>query len=363
MTAAPRSHPFRVVMAGPLPPSIGGMTTVICDLRDSRLRDAVTLDLFDTAKRTPEGRSLRSAVGARLQLWRRWWSLLRARPRLAHIHTCSGLSFFLDGALALLARAMRVPVVLHVHGGRFDQFLDGLDPARRWLARHIARSAVCVIVVSEIWRTRLAARLPGARLRVVENGVPMPAEPARRTTSGEPLIVFIGAVCRAKGVEDLVRATAVMAHRCRVVLLGPETEAGMVERLRAIAAEHAMADRVVLPGPVSSTERADWLARATVFVLPSHVEALPMAVLEAMAAGCPVVATEVGALPTVIRSGANGLLVTPGDVTALAAALDRLLADGALRERFAVEARRDCRERFSIDRTVEQLQQIYVELC
>lgn len=360
----PQSAPIRVVMAGPLPPAIGGMTSLICDLHESKLRDAVKLDLFDTAKQTPANRSLMRAMSVRLRMWRQWWALLRsgARP-IAHIHTCSGLSYFLDGMLVFAARACRVPVVLHIHGGRFDVFLDGLDAARGWLARRIARSAARVIVLSEVWRERLAPRLPGARLAVVENGVPLPAQVAARDAEGEPVVLFLGALCVAKGVVDLVHAAARLDNGARVVLLGPETEAGMAGRLRALATQLGIGDRIELPGTAVGAARAAWFARATIFVLPSHAEALPMSILEAMAAGCPIVATRVGAVPTVIEHGENGLLVAPEDVGGLAAALDRLLADPSLRARLALAARRACGERFSIDRTVDDLRRVYAEIC
>lgn len=363
MVHSQQRAPVRVVMAGPLPPAIGGMASFISDLYESRLRDAVTLDLFDTAKQTPAGRSLVRAVFARVRMWGRWWSLLRSGGRrIAHIHTCSGLSYFLDGALVLAARACRVPVVLHIHGGRFDKFLDELGVVRGWLARLIARSAARVVVLSEVWRERLERRLPGARLAIVANGVPVPARARQPGSQSEPVVLFLGAICAAKGVEDLVRAAARLTANARIALIGPETETGMLEKLHRLAAELGVAGRIDFVGPLLGAAKSAWLARATLFVLPSYVEALPISILEAMAAGCPVVATTVGAVPTVIRDDETGLLITPGDVGALAAAIDRLLSDGRLRDRLAARARRECVERFSIDHTVEQLSRIYSEI-
>lgn len=349
-------------MAGPLPPAIGGMTSVIGDLYESRLRDTVRVDLFNTAKQTPPDRSMRHALYARVRLWRSWWSALRSdQPCIAHIHTCSGLSYFLDGALVLTARMRGVPVVLHIHGGRFDLFLDGLDPLRRWFARFVARRAARVVVLSDAWRERLAPRLPGVRLSVVENGVPLTA-PVRATES-PPIVVFLGAICRAKGVEDLVRAAARIECDARIVLVGPETEPGYLTEMQRLIEELGVAKRVAFPGPCHGADKFAWLARASVFALPSHSEAMPISILEAMSAGCPVVATPVGAVPTVIRHGETGLLVRPGDPAELASAIDRLLRDIVLRDRLAAEARRQCVERFSIERTADKIRGIYAELC
>lgn len=355
---------IRVVMAGPLPPAIGGMTSVISDLSESTLRESVKVDLFDTAKQTRADRSLREAIGVRFDMWQRWTKVLRSRDlHVAHVHTCSGLSYFLDGVLVMTARMCRVPVVLHIHGGRFDQFLDELDPLRRWLARLIARRAARVVVLSESWRERLATRLPGAQMSVVENGVPVPVRTLDQRAPSEPLILFLGAICRSKGIEDLIRAASCLPESSRVVLVGPETEKGFLQTMTSLVSDLGLENRVEFAGPAQSSDKAVWLARAMIFVLPSYVEALPISILEAMAVGVPVVATSVGAVPSVIENERTGLLVAPGDVEALAVALNRLLADPTLRTDLTSRARLECTERFSIDRAATQLREIYAEIC
>jgi len=338
------------------------MVSVVRDLSESSLRDAFQLTLFDTAKQTPIRRSLLTALKARVALLWRWWKVLGAEATVAHIHTCSGLSYFLDGGLVLLASIRRVPVVLHVHGGRFDEFLDGLDPVRRSLARGIARMAARVIVLSEEWRKRLNSRLPGTRLQVIENGVPSVGVLTRGDTDETPMLLFVGAICRAKGVEDLVRAFAKVKTCGRLVLVGPEAEAGFVGHIQAIASGLGIADRIALPGPATHAEVQSWLARASVFVLPSYVEGMPLVLLEAMSAGLPVVATPVGAVPAVVDPDRSGLLVGAGDVDALAAAIGRLLSDKRLRESFGRSGYAIWSERFSIDRAAREVSGLYAEL-
>jgi glycosyltransferase involved in cell wall biosynthesis len=354
----------KVVMAGPCPPAVGGMVSVMDDLARSRLRERFVIETFDTAKSTREGRSIAEAVVARFALWRRWWMQL-AGASIAHIHTCSGLSFFLDGALAVLARLRGVPAVLHIHGGRFDTFLDELDPLRGVLARAIARGAARVIVLSDSWRERLAARLPGAALSVVENGIAMPP-PVERAAATRPVVLFLGAICRDKGVFDLVRAVAdaQLGARldARIVLVGPETEAGATALLRKLAAELGVGDRFEVAGTAVGPAKDQWFARAEVFVLPSYIEGLPMSLLEAMAAGLAIVATRVGAIASAIDNGRNGLLVEAGDVSALAAALARLCGDAPLRQALGRAARATCAARFTLDRAAADVERIYLEL-
>lgn len=357
-TRTPDRRP-RVVMAGPLPPGIGGMVTVIEDLSTSRLAREVDLVLFDTRKTTPEGRSLLEGVMARARLWARWWKALGQSGTVVHIHTCSGLSFFLDGTLLLLARVRGRPALLHVHGGLFEDFLRGLSPLALRVARFIARRASVVVVLSAGWRDRLLPLLPGARLSIVENGICLPSQQAQARSPAVPTLLFLGNVSVAKGVEDLIEAAGRLQHPFRLVLVGADEPAGISERLKERARQLGIHDRVIFAGPVYGAAKYEHLRDADIFVLPSHAEALPMSLLEAMAHGLAVVASRVGAIPSVIEAEHSGLLITARDVEELAAALDRLVADRDLRMRLGREARRVAHERYSADRAAGELMDLY----
>lgn len=352
---------LRVVMSGPLPPAIGGMASVIGALGQSDLARKTHLALFDTGKKTREGRSLWEGVQARLQLMRDWRRLLHTHQAdIAHIHTCSGLTFFLDGLLAALARREGCLVILHVHGGLFDQFLDGLNPLMRVMARHIARRADLVIALSEDWRQRLTQRLPGCRLAVLPNGV---AEPAGRTAR-DPLapftFVFLGLLSPLKGIPVLLDAVSHSQGFWRVQLAGNESEPGFADRLRAEIAARGLEERIQLLGPVVGSNKDQLLLRSDGFVLPSLAEGLPMSLLEAMAARLPVVVTAVGAIPEVIEQGRDGLLVPPNDAGALAAALDQL-ARMPRQQAIALgeAAYEKYRARYSVDAMAHNLLKIY----
>jgi glycosyltransferase involved in cell wall biosynthesis len=123
-----------------------------------------------------------------------------------------------------------------------------------------------------------------------------------------------------------------------------------------------MGARVKLRGWLDRKAAEGLLARASVFVLPSYVEGLPMSLLEAMAMGCPVVATCVGGIPDIVEDGVNGLLVRPGDPHALAGALARVLRDKALASRLGEAARATVADRFTAERSLARLEKIYAGL-
>ena len=355
---------LNVVMAGPLPPAIGGMATVIGDISQSSLADRVALVPFNTAKQTSEGRSFLTGIVARVSLWKRWASALRGKgPSVAHIHTCSGLTYFLDGTLLIIARLLAKPVVLHIHGARFDQFLDELSAPMLFLARWQARRASRVVVLSETWRETLADRLPGARLNVIANGVPVRDESVEKESVSQTVsILFLGNLSQRKGVWELIDAMRAVPATATLMLVGGEDDPGISDAAQVRINELGMADRIKLIGPAYGEEKHQWLEKADIFVLPSHAEGLPIALLEAMGGGIPAVVTAVGAMPAVIDDGVQGKVVQPGDVDALSAALTTLVNDSTLRRNMGEAARKRCLADYGVERSAENYLRLYAEI-
>jgi N-acetyl-alpha-D-glucosaminyl L-malate synthase BshA len=160
-----------------------------------------------------------------------------------------------------------------------------------------------------------------------------------------PRVLWHGSSFRAlKRVGDAVRALAILRESREVALVlvgeGPERP-----QVQALAAELGVADRVVCLGALSRF--AQWLACADLFLMPSETESFGLAALEALACGVPVIASEVGGLPEVVRHGETGLLVPPADPGALASAIAELLDDEPRRRRLGAAARADALQRFA----------------
>jgi glycosyltransferase involved in cell wall biosynthesis len=233
-----------------------------------------------------------------------------------------------------------------------------LQYPRPWLSRLIGEASF-VRAISREGASRLGALVARAgdrdRVRVGYLGVDVERfRPGGTRAPGPPEIVAIARLFPKKGLEILIEAAAELARgprpfRVRVLGDGP-LRADLEARVRALGVQ----DRVRLEGTVSRAGAARALAGATLFALPCTVvggvcqDGLPVAILEAMAAGLPVVTTPVGGISEAIVSGENGRLVQPEDSRALRLAIAELLDDPALRARLGAAARKTVLRRFQL---------------
>jgi glycosyltransferase involved in cell wall biosynthesis len=264
-------------------------------------------------------------------------AMARGAVSLLHVHIATGASFWRKAAFVLPARLFGVPYILHMHGGNLEAYCGRIHPLSRRLLQSIYSRAAAVVALSSEWQATIERLVPRARVVSIPNPVQIPAEPAP-LDAAPPTVAFLGVIARRKGVHDLLRAWAIVLRdmpQARLVLAG----SGDGPEAAALARSLGIEGSLEAPGWIGPEARATLLRRAWVFVLPSHFEALPMSMLEAMAAGVPVVATRVGAIPEVVSPGC-GVLVEPRDPQALAAALLQVLQDASRRQAMGAAARR-----------------------
>jgi glycosyltransferase involved in cell wall biosynthesis len=243
----------------------------------------------------------------------------------------------------------------------------GASPARiAWLLHGYLRlEAVlalfgAVVVPSEAMARFLRARgIPASRVHVVPHGIDLPARPpARREPTGDgPIVVGVAANLEYhKGIDVLIEGCALARRPLRLEILGDGTWRARLERL---ASELGVEARFA--GHVSNVE--EQLRTMDVLAVPSRAENFPVSILEAMAAGLPVVATRVGGIPELVADDETGLIVEPDDPAALAAALDSLAADPDRRSAFGEAGQRRAAKLFGADRMASTMLALYESLA
>ncbi len=286
--------------------------------------------------------------------------LLTGRVALAHVHIASDASFWRKSLFIVPAHLLRVPYVLHMHGGNFIEFYRTRNALVRRFIRWIYARSDRVIALSQEWREALLALQPESRVVVIPNPVEIP--PWQASLEGTPpTVLFLGVIKERKGVHDLLRAWPAVLRAvpdARLVLGG----VGDVQEAKALALELHVEGSIEMPGWIVGEAKDSLMKRAWVFALPSHYEALPMSVLEAQAAGVPVVSTRVGGIPTAVDHGRTGFLLEPRDVAGLEGALEGLLTDRARRQAVGAAGRAASVERFSADVLVPKVDAIWREI-
>lgn len=306
------------------------------------------------------GRAAKLNILARAA-FRFWGLLVRGRVGLVHVHVASRASFWRKSLLMLPAFFMGIPVILHLHGAEFALFYEKeCGGIRKRIVCCVFNKASRVVVLSSVWKNWVQGISRNPHVVVIYNPVLLPTKHSWDTRKhGE--VLFLGRLGKRKGTYDLLEAAARITenHPQLRLLLGGD---GELDQVWARAIELNIADKVELLGWIREVNKERHLGSAMIFVLPSYNEGLPMSVLEAMAAGLPVISTTVGGIPEAVTDGIEGFLVEPGDVSALANRLEQLLSNPGLAEHMGKAARRKIETAFSSETILPKLEKLYTEL-
>ncbi len=295
-------------------------------------------------------------------------TIMFRRVSLVHINTSLDPgAYWRDLADLAVAKMLGARVVYQVHGGQLPQrFLAG----RLFLTALVRRLLLMPDLVIVTARSELDAYrelIPEQHVVALPNGIDCrryAAIPTVRSQPEEPLrLVYIGRVAREKGLYEALQGLR-LAHElgvdARLVIAGNGAEG---TRLRRYAQALGVAPRVCFVGSLSGADRVKLLAGADVMILPSYSEGLPHALLEGMAAGIPVIATPVGAIPDVVSDGIHGFLVPTRDGKAIAESLAVLAADRERLSWMSRACRRRIRAAFTIERLAQELALQYRRIC
>jgi len=313
----------RVLIIGPGLKTEGGVTTVIARIF-AELKKSSEYDVRWVASH--RSGSIPVKIGqAIIGFLHAAWLIPPAK--LIHIHSAAGVSFVRKSMFLWLAKLWRKPVIWHLHSPELDfkDFYGRQDWVGRY-ARFVLRQCKRIVVLSDRWVEIAATCLPADKIRVIYNPIPEMLDSDIPMARVDDRILYLAHLIPRKGYSYLIRAFAEVQSafpRARLVFAG----SGEVKQAQALCRELDIENRVEFLGWIGEPERTRELEKASIFVLPSFQEGLPMGVLEAMAFGLAVITTPVGGIADVVKNEQNGLLVNPGDAGEIAKSLQRLLAD------------------------------------
>lgn len=343
---------MHVGMVGPGLDVPGGMTQVHRTWMRARAMQGVRVDYVETMSELPPLRwalrNLRCEARYARRLLAGW------RPDLLHVHVADGTSFWRKLAYIEQARLAGIPCVAHLHGAWMEDFHDR-SAANRAAIRRMFSIVQMVMPLHGRMAARVRAWAPRpVPVEVLYNPVITEEFQPVRPPPAEPVVLMMGVLHERKGPFDLLRAAARLAPEfpdLRLVFGGN----GDLDAVRALAGQLGIQDRVELLGWVAGEAKLRAFQRAAVYCLPSHYENLPVSIIEAMAMGLPVVATDIAGIPEEVIDGRTGWLVPPRAPERLAERLARLLRDPEERARMGQAGRERAVQHFDNEVVVRRL--------
>jgi len=259
------------------------------------------------------------------------WRLLRDRNiRIVHIHTASYISFWRSSVFLLVGRCFGCKTIIHIHGGSFKEFYQQHPKS----VKKILAKCDSVIALTESWKEFFAKEVGLTNITIVNNIVEPPVLMEKRPDDGAIHALFLGQICKEKGIYDLLQAISTHQDTLRGKFRLHIGGIGETERLVEEIDKLHLEEIVGFEGWINGQRKEELLNLCQVFLLPSYVEGLPISILEAMAYGEVVVASRVGGIPEIINEQL-GQLIDPGNVDELGKTLTQLVTmdSGTLKEK------------------------------
>lgn len=356
----------RVLMVGMhLTKTRGGISTLIAEILKSSLKDDFEFTYIES-QAEDFGKFGKAFLAVRA-IARFSLNCVSKRPNLIYVHLGSNASLYRESIFIFLAKLFGKKVIAHFHAGDIDNYY----PFQRKIGQKFIQTALglsdCIIAVSKESARQLREITQSQNISVITNAIDISIFNGEKKLStdvkhdGAVRLLFVGAIGKLKGEKDLIRALAILRDgkpNLKVSFLGYGAES-----LKEYCDELEITDFVEYLGAVSMDERVRFFQQSDIFVLPTYAEAMPMSVIEAMAAGLPVISTQVGGIPELIEDGADGLLFTPGDVNALAEKISFLLNNKDARIRIGNKAKQKAREQMDFRLYVNKLRTRLFAAC
>lgn len=365
------AHSTQVFITTVPPQAKGGIVALHEVLFDLPRQRNFTLIPFQFASPMPfqehlASRLLRILVGVNRFLW----TLLKDRSiRIVHVNTAPQSKALLrDALLVVISRLLKRKVVLQIHGAVSDCIYPLMV---RWTASSVFSLCHSVLVFSQKDINRITALVPHVSIHTFPNAIRVSdfkkGDQSFKDDLGLPpenkIVLFLSRLIKEKGGFDLIDSIPGVVSRFENVSFVFAGEGPEFEQMKTACRERELDHYVRFTGHLKYTDVVRVLSVADVFVLPTYyVEGMPTAILQALAAGLPVISTPAGGIPEVIQDGVHGFLVEPRTPEQLVAKMLILLQNDALRMQIGDSNAQVAREKFDIEVVSRKLEELYLSL-
>ncbi len=350
----------RILMIAPAKEVKGGMTAVVSTLMDGIEQSTeYTVDFF------PAYKDKFNSIGKILYSIGRLFLFLFAVQKydLFHLHSAAYGSFYRKSIYVWICRAFQKKVVFHMHGSRFEKFHNSSNFNRLIIKKTLDR-VDAVIVLSQQMEALARDYCGNERIYILKNPIAMPElhEIPKRSLPEDRKVqlLFMGEIGKRKGVYDIVDTVRCMPPEMQSRVVFNVCGNNEVDKLRALVKEGKIEESFRISDWVQGEEKKQLLINSDIYILPSYHEGLPVSILEAMSCLLPVISTDAGGIPEIVKDGYNGIIVKPGDIEAIKDAVIKLVSDEETRVCFGKNGRQLVEE-YEVKNVIKELSDIYVK--
>lgn len=344
---------MRVLMIGPGRNLKGGISSVVDSYYNIGLEKLVELEYLETFI---EGSKLKKFLFALKSLLK--FKKVAMNKDIIHIHMSSRGSFYRKSLFILKSYKMNKKIILHIHGSEFEKFYkDECNAILKKYVRNIFRKCNKIIALSDEWKLILSEIENENKIEVLYNSIEIKENKNSKDYSKKK-ILFLGRIGQRKGVYDILEVAPQIIYKhpdVEFIIAGD----GEVDKFRKLCEKKQINKNVNILGWTAGDKKIELLNEATVYLLPSYNEGMPISILEAMSYRLPIVSSNIGGIPQLVTDGEEGYLFNAGDVSELVRILDKILSDSKLREHLGTNSFNKVSEKFNLEKNISMLYEIY----
>lgn len=323
----------------------GGITSVINNFLDYDF-EKYDLEMLSTYI---EGSSLNKTLYFFRALIDYCWKIINNKFDIVHIHMSYKGSFFRKLIIIIISKLFRKPVILHLHGSEFKIFYDTSFNIVKKLIRYVLKKSDVVITLGKEWEKIVHGIEPKANIKVFRNAVSIPDYKVEKDNK-EFNIVFLGVIIKRKGIYELIEAInklkemdMLKEYNIKFLICGSGIEE---KEIKDKVNSYKLNEYVKMMGWINEQTKIEILKKSQLLVLPSYNEGLPMAILEAMSYGIPVISTDVGSIAEVVNEK-NGVLIRPKSCDEIVRGIKFIINNIDNWDEYSKQAKRDIIENFN----------------
>jgi glycosyltransferase involved in cell wall biosynthesis len=361
---------IKVLHVAPLPPPLGGMTSYIQGLLNSDVfrtieYRVVRFSYFNKEKYFGMTRFLANCLNAVILTINFLLNVVFWRPDIVHIQSSSGHGFFEKSWIAFLAKIFRRKTIFHFHGGYMREWYEQSSRLKQFFIRQSALINDRIMTGSPQMReTWLYIGIPEDKMIYIGNAVNLPAQYSTELSFKHSIsLLFLTRVVLEKGIIELIDSYLSLqkeTENLKLRIVGADTADTLyVKKYLHDVDKNNLVEYV---GPVSDEQKHKEYLEADIFVFPTYVEDQSYAVMEAMSYGLPVIASNVGGVPSLITHEQNGYLVLPKDVDSLRQGIKKIISAPDLREKLGKNARKTIEQGFTWEIRSQEIVALYTTL-